>query len=116
MIKLALKPPHQSVPWLAANQIVSPTSLITLIVINEVLGDLTVLHGYLILFEIYIYGVHFVAQWVKHPALVSVRMEVPSWPHSVDSGSGIASSCGLGSRCGWDLLLLWLWHRPQLQL
>ena len=20
-------------------------------------------------------------------------------------------SCGVGSRCGWDLALLWLWHR-----
>ena len=21
-------------------------------------------------------------------------------------------SCGVDSRCGWDLVLLWLWHRP----
>ena len=27
-------------------------------------------------------------------------------------GSGIAVSCGIGHRCGSDLALLWLWHRP----
>ena len=27
-------------------------------------------------------------------------------------GSGIAVSCGVGSRCGSDLALLWLWYRP----
>ena len=26
-------------------------------------------------------------------------------------GSGVASSCGAGHRCGLDLALLWLWHR-----
>ena len=31
------------------------------------------------------------AQWVKDPAL--------------------AVSCGVGRRCGLDLVLLWLWHR-----
>ena len=28
------------------------------------------------------------------------------------SGSGVAMSCGIGSRCGLDLVLLWLWCRP----
>ena len=27
-------------------------------------------------------------------------------------GFGVAVSCGVGSRCGWDLALLWLWYRP----
>ena len=27
-------------------------------------------------------------------------------------GSGIAMSCGVGRRHGWDLALLWLWRRP----
>ena len=27
-------------------------------------------------------------------------------------GSGIAMSCGVDHRCGLDLALLWLWHRP----
>ena len=27
-------------------------------------------------------------------------------------GSGIAVSCGIDRRCGLDLALLWLWHRP----
>ena len=25
--------------------------------------------------------------------------------------SGVAVSCGVGCRCGWDLALPWLWHR-----
>ena len=27
-------------------------------------------------------------------------------------GSSVAMSCGIGCRCGLDLALLWLWHRP----
>ena len=27
-------------------------------------------------------------------------------------GSGVAVSWGVGHRRGWDLALLWLWHRP----
>ena len=34
------------------------------------------------------------------------------WPRSVDWGSGIAVSCGVGYRHGSDLVLLWLWRRP----
>ena len=33
------------------------------------------------------------------------------WPGSVGQGSGIAVSCGVGPRCGSDLVLLWLWSR-----
>ena len=34
------------------------------------------------------------------------------WLHPVGQGSGIALSCGVGHRCGLDLVLLWLWLRP----
>ena len=27
-------------------------------------------------------------------------------------GTSIAMSCGVGCRCGSDLMLLWLWRRP----
>ena len=27
-------------------------------------------------------------------------------------GSGIAVNCGVDHRCGLDMALLWLWHRP----
>ena len=27
-------------------------------------------------------------------------------------GSGLAMGCGVGHRCGSDLMLLYLWHRP----
>ena len=36
------------------------------------------------------------AQWVKDPVFLE--------------------SCGVSHRCGLDLVLLWLWPRPQLQL
>ena len=38
-------------------------------------------------------------------------MQVDPWPCSVDQGSGITASCGVGHRCGSDPTLLWLWHR-----
>ena len=31
---------------------------------------------------------------------------------SLGWGSSIAMSCGVGHRCGLDLMLLWQWHRP----
>ena len=31
---------------------------------------------------------------------------------SVSWGFGIAMSCGVGHRCSWDPVLLWLWYRP----
>ena len=34
------------------------------------------------------------------------------WPCSVVWGSGVSMSCGVGCKCGSDLVLLWLWHRP----
>ena len=33
-------------------------------------------------------------------------------PRSVGQGSGVATSHGVGHRCGLDPTLLWLWHRP----
>ena len=33
------------------------------------------------------------------------------WPLLVGLGSGIATSCGIGHRCGSDPVLMWLWHR-----
>ena len=39
--------------------------------------------------------------------------EFNPWPCSVGYGFGVARSCGVGRRCGSDLVLLWLWlwHR-----
>ena len=33
------------------------------------------------------------------------------WPRSVDQGSSVAVSCGVGHRRGWDSVWLWLWLR-----
>ena len=33
------------------------------------------------------------------------------WPRSVGEGSHVAMSCGVGCRCGSDLIWLWLWYR-----
>ena len=33
---------------------------------------------------------------------------IPALAHSVGQGSGVALSCGVGCRCGSDLVLLWL--------
>ena len=33
------------------------------------------------------------------------------WPHSVDRGSGVSVSYGVGSRQCLDAILLWLWPR-----
>ena len=57
-----------------------------------------------------VHGVPVVAQW-KRIWLVSMRMKVRSL--ALLSGlCGIAMSCGVGCRCGLDLLLLWLCCRP----
>ena len=29
-----------------------------------------------------------------------------------EKGSGVATDCGIGHRCGSDLVLSWLWHMP----
>ena len=44
----------------------------------------------------------------KQTPLVSMRMQVHPWPHSMGEGSSVAVSSGVGCRCGWDPTLLWL--------
>ena len=39
-----------------------------------------------------------------------VASSIPSLAQWVKSG--VAVSCGADCRCGLDLVLLWLWHRP----
>ena len=62
-------------------------------------------------------GVPAVAQWVKTPSAVAqvtagVRVPILAGACSAREGSGVAMSCGVGSRCGLDPELLWLWCRP----
>ena len=46
--------------------------------------------------------------------LTSIHEDVVSTPGlaSVDEGSSISVSCGVGRRCSLDLALPWLGHRP----
>ena len=30
----------------------------------------------------------------------------------MDEGAGVVANLGVGCRCGWDPVWLWLWHRP----
>ena len=57
-------------------------------------------------------GVTAAAQQVKSPT--SIHEDTGSIPDLTQwfKGSGIAISCGIGHRCGSNLVLLWLWHRP----
>ena len=41
------------------------------------------------------------------------RCRFNPWPHSVGWGSSIVMSCGLGHSHSLDLVLLWLWYRPE---
>ena len=41
-----------------------------------------------------------------------MRLRVRSLPLLSGLTSGVAVSCGVGRKHGWDLVLLWLWHRP----
>ena len=43
------------------------------------------------------------AQWVKNPNIMSMRMQIQS---------GVATGFSVCHRCGSDLALLWLWRRP----
>ena len=51
-----------------------------------------------------------VAQQVKNPT--SVMGMLVSTLSSFSGLRSIVASCGVGHRYGWDLALLWLWHRP----
>ena len=56
-------------------------------------------------------GVPAVAQCVKKPTR-SGRMQVRSLALSLGfKDSVLPGSCGVGPRCGLDLVVLWLWHR-----
>ena len=52
------------------------------------------------------------AQQVKNPTQCPWGYGFNPWPGSVGLGSGIATSCGVDHRRGWDVVLPWLWHRP----
>ena len=53
------------------------------------------------------------AQWLTNPTRSHEVAGFDPWPYSVDQGSGIAMSCGVGRRHGSDPALLWLWYRPE---
>ena len=57
-------------------------------------------------------GVPVVAQQVKNQTQCLWGCGFDPWSCSVGWGSGVAVSCGIGRRCGSDLILLWLWLRP----
>ena len=57
-----------------------------------------------------IFGVPVLAQGVKTQH--SVCEDAGSIPGLTQGqGYGVATSCGIGHRCGLNLVLLWLWHR-----
>ena len=59
-------------------------------------------------------GVPVVAQQVKNLTQCPQRCRFDPWPRSVGYGSNVATSYSIGHRCGSDLALPWLWHRPEV--
>ena len=58
-------------------------------------------------------GVPTVAQQVKNPTSIhEAAGSIPDLTQWVKDPASVASSCGIGHRCGSDLVLLWLWDRP----
>ena len=45
-------------------------------------------------------------------SIVSMRMQVQSLALLTRLGSHVATNYSIGHRCGSDLEMLWLWHRP----
>ena len=52
------------------------------------------------------------AQYVKNPTSIHEDSDLIAGLVQWVKRSGVAVSCGVGRRCGLDLVLLWLWHRP----
>ena len=53
------------------------------------------------------------AQQVTNPTSIrEVVGSIPGLIQWIKDLVGVAESCGLGRRCGSDLVLLWLWLRP----
>ena len=57
-----------------------------------------------------------VAQWltnpIRNPEVAGSILGLDQWVKDL----GIAMSCGVSCKRGSDPVLLWLWHRPGLQL
>ena len=58
------------------------------------------------------YGVPIVAQQVKDLTWSLWGCRFNLRPCSEGCKTGIATRCHLGCRCGWNLVLLWLWGKP----
>ena len=57
-------------------------------------------------------GVPIVAQQVKNTTSTHENVGLIPGLSQWVKRSGVSMSCGLDHRCGFDLVLLWLWCRP----